>query len=638
MSYQALYRVWRPQRFQDIAGQRAITQTLRNALIQGKSSHAYLFTGPRGTGKTSAAKIFAKAINCHFLENGEPCNECESCKAITSGQLNDVIEIDAASNNGVEEIRDIRDKAKYAPTSADYKVYIIDEVHMLSTGAFNALLKTLEEPPKNVIFILATTEPHKIPLTIISRTQRFDFKRISVKDICERMVYILNQEKIGFEDAALPVIARVAEGGMRDALSILDQVISYGDDMVTLANAMSVTGSLTQELLLNYFDAILTHNTEQGLSLLQSILAEGKDAARFVEDLILFSRDLLVYQQAPQMIELLEEASADSSFKELSEKMPAESLYQVITILNETQSEMRFSNHPDIYLEVATVKMTQLRGTTGVTAVVSEMPIPVHTANSVQSQPSSNGDVSQLEAEMQALKKQLQEMKEQGIGTAVKKAPAKVVQKKANGGQFKPNTTAIYSVLKEATKDNLLQLRDLWPDLLNMLSVTQRAIMKASTPVAASPSGLIVSFEYDILCQKATNDTELSEAISEYMRRLIGHTPTMICVPSEQWPTIRTQYLSQNKAASSPSEESPASPAMNQGSATGTQGTKPVTESNSTKPEPQQSQQAEFTNVPSPFDGLDDFAAPPEENPEDNSIVSEAMQLFGESIVEVIND
>ncbi|MEG0552876.1 MAG: DNA polymerase III subunit gamma/tau, partial [Carnobacterium sp.] len=168
MSYQALYRVWRPQKFQDIAGQKAITQTLRNALMQKKTSHAYLFTGPRGTGKTSGAKIFAKAINCHFLKDGEPCNECETCVAITKGQLNDVIEIDAASNNGVEEIRDIRDKAKYAPTSADYKIYIIDEVHMLSTGAFNALLKTLEEPPKNVVFILATTEPHKIPLTIIS--------------------------------------------------------------------------------------------------------------------------------------------------------------------------------------------------------------------------------------------------------------------------------------------------------------------------------------------------------------------------------------------------------------------------------------------------------------------------------------
>lgn len=642
MSYQALYRVWRPQRFQDIAGQRAITQTLRNALIQGKSSHAYLFTGPRGTGKTSAAKIFAKAINCHFLEDGEPCNECESCKAITSGQLNDVIEIDAASNNGVEEIRDIRDKAKYAPTSADYKVYIIDEVHMLSTGAFNALLKTLEEPPKNVIFILATTEPHKIPLTIISRTQRFDFKRISVKDICERMIYILNQENIGFEDTALPVIARVAEGGMRDALSILDQVISYGDDMVTLANAMSVTGSLTQELLLSYFEAILTHDTEKGLSLLQSILAEGKDAARFVEDLILFSRDLLVYQQAPQMVELLEEASADASFKELSQKMPATSLYQVITILNETQSEMRFSNHPDIYLEVATVKMTQLRET-GAAIPQQEMSaqqtvtVPLNNNNDAN-QTVVSGDVSQLEAEMQSLKKQLQELKEHGVAVPTKKAPAKVATKKASGGQFKPNTTAIYGVLKEATKDNLMQLRDLWPDLLNMLSVTQRAIMKASTPVAASPSGLIVSFEYDILCQKATNDTELSEAISEYMRRLIGHTPTMICVPSEQWPTIRTQYLSQNKTTMSdaPSTDGGQSSVPIQSSSVqegaASQGTESVEGySNS------QTVRDDFAGAPSSFDGLDDFA-PPEEHAEDTAIVSEAMQLFGESIVEVVND
>ena len=628
MSYQALYRVWRPQRFQDIAGQQAITQTLRNALIQGKSSHAYLFTGPRGTGKTSAAKIFAKAINCQFLEDGEPCNECETCKAITSGQLNDVIEIDAASNNGVEEIRDIRDKAKYAPTSADYKVYIIDEVHMLSTGAFNALLKTLEEPPKNVIFILATTEPHKIPLTIISRTQRFDFKRISVKDICARMVYILNQEKIGFEDAALPVIARVAEGGMRDALSILDQVISYGDDMVTVANAMSVTGSLTQELLLSYFDAIVMNNTEKGLSILQSILAEGKDAARFVEDLILFSRDLLVYQQAPEMLDLLEEASADNGFKELSQKIPAKTLYSVITILNETQGEMRFSNHPDIYLEVATVKMTQLRNEAP--AVIQE--VPTKQVDRVQ-ESSGNANTAYLESELAALKKQLQEMKEQGFsGGAAKTAPAKV-QKKVVGGQFKPNTTGIYSVLKEATKDNLVQLRDLWPDLLNMLSVTQRAIMKASTPVAASPNGLIVSFEYDILCQKATNDTELIEAVSEYMRRLIGHTPKMICVPSEQWPTIRTQYLSQNKpdtVTQNKSEGSKDSIQANQAAGDNQQQNVPTNH--------QVSQETEQRVEASPFDGLDDLAPPPDESKTDNSVVSEALELFGESIVEVVND
>lgn len=616
MSYQALYRVWRPQRFQDIAGQLAITQTLRNALIQHKTSHAYLFTGPRGTGKTSAAKIFAKAINCHHIVDGEPCNTCETCMAITKGQLNDVIEIDAASNNGVEEIRDIRDKAKYAPTSADYKVYIIDEVHMLSTGAFNALLKTLEEPPKNVIFILATTEPHKIPLTIISRTQRFDFKRISVKDICGRMAYILEQEKIGFEESALPVIARSAEGGMRDALSILDQVISYGETEVTLENAMSVTGSLTQELLLTYFEAILTNDTEKGLAILQGILAEGKDSARFVEDLILFSRDLLVYQQAPQMIDLLEEASADTTFKELSGKIPASILYQMITILNDSQTEMRFTNHPDIYLEVATVKMTQLRVNVA-PKMESIQPAP----QEIPATKEVSGNVGHLEAEINELKKQLLELKENGIvANGAAKKPQQRVTKKAGNNQFKPNTTGIYQVLKEATKDNLLQLKELWPDLLNMLSVTQRAVMKASTPVAASPTGLIVSFEYDILCQKATDDQELMEAVSEDMRRLIGHTPRMICVPSDQWPTIRSEYLSQNKSkpTEQPKEAHGGSP-------------KPTSEAMN-----QQLVQEPPALTPT-FDGLDDLVAPPIAD-DQNTVVTEALELFGEEMVEVLND
>ena len=211
----------------------------------------------RGTGKTSAAKIFAKAINCQNQKDGEPCNQCETCKAITAGRLNDVIEIDAASNNGVEEIRDIRDKAKYAPTQADYKVYIIDEVHMLSTGAFNALLKTLEEPPANVVFILATTEPHKIPTTIISRTQRFDFRRITPQAILKRMEYILQQKDFTYDEAALKVIAKAAEGGMRDALSILDQVLSFGDNQVTLDNALLVTGSVTRDNLTKYLHQVV---------------------------------------------------------------------------------------------------------------------------------------------------------------------------------------------------------------------------------------------------------------------------------------------------------------------------------------------------------------------------------------------
>ncbi|MCA9765629.1 MAG: DNA polymerase III subunit gamma/tau [Carnobacterium sp.] len=625
MSYQALYRVWRPQKFQDIAGQKAITQTLRNALIQEKTSHAYLFTGPRGTGKTSGAKIFAKAINCHYLKDGEPCNECETCRAITKGQLNDVIEIDAASNNGVEEIRDIRDKAKYAPTSADYKIYIIDEVHMLSTGAFNALLKTLEEPPKNVVFILATTEPHKIPLTIISRTQRFDFKRINVRDISDRLRYILTQEKIEFEEASLPIIARAAEGGMRDALSMLDQAISFGDDTVTIEDVMSVTGSLTQELMLTYFEAVVTHDTKKGLFLLQEILADGKDAARFVEDLILFSRDLLVYQQAPQMSELLDGAKVDAAFKKLSETITADSLYQMIIILNGTQTELRFTNHPDVYLEVATVRLTQLNASIHQGTTMSSNEQSVNQRE--MSESLDNKKIIELENELVKMKKQMESILVNGQSKVTTKK-AKSVSKKAATNQFKPNTSAIYSILKEATRENLAQLKNVWPDLLNMLSVTQRAMLKASTPVAAGPSGLIVSFDYDILCQKATNDSELMEAVKQFLERLLGNAPQMIFVPGEQWPIIREQYVKQLK--NHPSEDKVRENTSIEQVSKVEQSK--VQEEKSVEPV---KKQLETTADTSEWDSLEDFVPPSQE---DDKIVTEAMALFGENMVEIKND
>ena len=521
MAYQALYRKWRPQKFEDMVGQTAVTKTLKNAIIHHKTSHAYLFTGPRGTGKTSAAKIFAKAINCLNPQDGEPCNDCLLCKGITEGTIGDVIEIDAASNNGVEEIRDIRDKARYAPTQATYKVYIIDEVHMLSTGAFNALLKTLEEPPKNVIFILATTEPHKIPATIISRTQRFDFRRITNDEIIQRLRYILEQEEIAYEEEALSVIARCANGGMRDALSLLDQVISFSDDKVSFEQAIQVSGSLTDDLMIEFVRLLTQQQAQAALLQLQDLLLLGKEASRLIEEWLEFSRDLLVAKQTGDMI------GRSEAFMEFAKEVEEAFLYRFMDALNQTQQEMRFTTKPTISLEVFTIKMAQPVGTVA-----------------GQATPANQDYVSQLEQQLQSLQQQMSQLL-QGQGVVAPKKATSTPQAKAS--TYKPNIGEVYKVLDAATRKDLIFIRELWGDLLQMLSTTQRALLKASEPVAASPNGFVLKFDYEILCQRAQESVELHEDIARHCQTLAQYPGNFVSVTGEQWVQIRQDYLRDKK-------------------------------------------------------------------------------------------
>ncbi|MGC6985004.1 DNA polymerase III subunit gamma/tau [Enterococcus hirae] len=582
MAYQALYRVWRSQRFEDIVGQKAVTQTLKNAIVFHKTSHAYLFTGPRGTGKTSAAKIFAKAINCPNSQDGEPCNHCEMCQSITAGTQEDVIEIDAASNNGVEEIRFIRDRANYAPTKATYKIYIIDEVHMLSTGAFNALLKTLEEPKENVIFILATTEPHKIPATIISRTQRFDFKRINAADIVEHLAYILKQSDVQYEEPALGVIARAAEGGMRDALSIMDQAISFSNGIVTVDDAMQVTGSLTNEMMDEFLGACVNNEVPKALESLTDILAAGKEARRFLEDLLQYCRDLLMYQQAPNLV-AERTTSLREPFIELAKEVPAPRLFQMIHILSETQNEIRFTNSATIYLEVATVKLAQASG--------SAAPSSSNQASEVDSQL-----INQLQAEIKELKKAINEIKTNGgtPSSTAKQTQAPVQKKQAS--TYRIPTERVYQVLREATRKHLNEVKEVWDDLLMSLSVTQRAMLKASEPVAASPTGLVIAFDYEIVCQRAANDEELQLAIHNNLSRMIkDYAPDSVYITRESWPTIRKDYLVQAKDGSNDDSFAPE-------------------------------------------DSDEEIELIPQQAPSEETIVTKAEEIFGTDVVTIIDD
>ncbi|MBE6062813.1 MAG: DNA polymerase III subunit gamma/tau [Clostridium butyricum] len=374
MAYTALYREWRPKTFDDVVGQEHITTTLKNEILNDRIAHAYLFCGTRGTGKTSTAKVMAKALNCLNPHDGEPCNECEMCRKINEGLAIDVTELDAASNNGIDKIRDIIDDTKYPPQEAKYKVYIMDEVHMLSVGAVNAFLKTLEEPPKNVIFILATTDPQKLPITILSRCQRFDFKRINQKQISARLRRIIDAQGIACEEKSLDLIARVCDGAMRDALSILDQAIAVGDNEINYNDLVSILGLVTNEYLFDVTDAVIERNVEKAMVIVDKLVYSGKDMQLFIKDLISHFRNLLMAKVTTNPEEVLDMSLENITLvKEQGRKIRVEEIMRAIRILQEAETNSKMSKQSRLYLELSIIKMCKIEYDTSNEVILARM-------------------------------------------------------------------------------------------------------------------------------------------------------------------------------------------------------------------------------------------------------------------------
>lgn len=359
--YQALYRQYRPKTFDEVLGQKHITITLKNQIQKENIGHAYLFSGTRGTGKTSTAKIFSRAVNCLNSRDGNPCNECEICKGILDESIMDVIEMDAASNRRIDDIRELRDKVIYPPARTKYKVYIIDEVHMLTPEAFNALLKTLEEPPKHLIFILATTEPEKLPQTILSRCQRFDFKRVTTKDIIENMKNICSTLNIDVEDKVLNLIARNSDGAMRDALSLLDQCVSFGSGEITYSDAISILGIVNTDMILNIVQNIIDKNLENVLQSIDEVIQNGKDIHQFIKDLINHFRNLMIIKTSKNPVDLIDiDEESLNKYLSQSKNISIGFILRGLDILVEADEKAKWSTQPRVILEMASIQLTKL--------------------------------------------------------------------------------------------------------------------------------------------------------------------------------------------------------------------------------------------------------------------------------------
>lgn len=550
MAYKALYRTYRPQTFEEVAGQRHIVRTLKNALEKNKIAHAYLFCGPRGTGKTTMAKLFAKALNCEE-GLGRQCNKCDNCKEITEGTHPDVIEIDAASNNGVEQVRDLIDKVNYLPLKGKYKVYIIDEVHMMTTSAFNALLKTLEEPPAHVVFILATTEPHNIIPTILSRCQRYDFTRVSDADIKERMITVLENEKITYEDKAIDAIISLADGGMRDALSILDQILAYSNDSLTENDVYTLYGLASTSEKIELLKDIYNGDVTSTLGRMNAFSEGGVDLKRLNSDLLEILKDVLIYKKTHDEEELTQIKENDA--KELSELIDIRTLNTMIGAFLKSQIDFKTVNNIKTLFEVTLLKLCTLNDEqterVKVEPRVIEKPKTIETPKPVET-PIIKEELKPVEEapKVEEVKVEKKKVEPQKINSAPDwlledESSQQVVE--AEGEKYSLDDNLIIKLMVIGDKEGRKSLINRWGELNNFLTHPQLgdivALIKDGRPFIVTKEVLVMEYDFEKLASKA-NIKSNQENISKVLSQMLGREVFVYSLPRSETVRLITAF------------------------------------------------------------------------------------------------